>query len=561
MVLSMLPMLLALAPLLQDSAQVIRVEDPSKVTGLLRQARPDQDLVLELAAGTHRLALPLSLGAEECRARQVVLRGPAGEGVTLSGGQKLQWRVQADGTWSADAPAGCRQLFVNGERRPRARWPREGWSRVEAPGEDGRSSFVFEEGDLKDWPDLAGAELVFLHDWSTSRVRVAQVDGAARRVHLAEPIGGYLPFFHITGFEPHPRYAIENVRAAWGAPGEWYQAESQLHYRPLEGETPEAVEAIVPNLEYLVTIKGGQQVRFEGITFAHTRSLDPVGGYAGIQAAFQDQRGEGPQEIPPRCAVEVRDSTQVVFHRCRFEHLGSGGLWLAGGVTDAAVERCSFEDLGANGLMVGTPTEPAGKEDLTARITCEDSTFTRCGALYGGAVGIWIGLAHSVHVRHNLVHHLPYTGISLGWIWDPRETASGGHVIERNHIHHVMGLLSDGGGVYTIGNHTGSVVRANLIHDVPINLGKAGSNGFFIDEGSSAMVFEDNVIHGITRSPVRFHKAGANLLRRNLLVTTEGVPHFRYNNCSPEVLSFAGNEELLEADWSGQLPELGVGPR
>lgn len=556
-------LLLALAPLAQEGVHRLEQGDPLDLPSALRQAAAGggPDRVLELEAGTYRLTAPLHLGAEECGSGEVLLRSPAGERVTLSGGQLLKWSVSEDGTWNAQAPTGTRQLFVDGERRPRARWPHEGWSRVEEPGEGGRSSFTFGAGDLEAWPDLAGAELVFLHDWSTTRARIARVDEAERRVHLAEPIGGYLPFFHITGFEPHPRYAVENVRAAWDAPGEWYQAGSSLYYRPLKGETPETVEAVVPHLKQLVTIEGGQRIRFEGITFAHTRSLEPVGGYAGIQAAFQDQRGEGSQEIPPRSAVEVRASSGVVFDRCRFEHLGGGGLWLADGVQDSAVQRCSFEDLGANGLMIGTPAEPTAPGDLTARITCEDSTFTRCGALYGGAVGVWIGLAHSVHVRHNLVHHLPYTGISLGWIWDPRETVSGGHVIERNHIHHVMGLLSDGGGVYTIGNHTESVVRANLIHDVPINLGKAGSNGFFIDEGSSAMVFEDNVIYGITRSPVRFHKAGANLLRRNILVTAEGVPHFRYNNCSPEVMTFEDNEELIAADWGGELPELGAGPR
>ena len=318
---------------------------------------------------------------------------------------------------------------------------------------------------------------------------------------------------------------------------------------------------MVPHLDRLLVVDGARRLRLEGISFAHTRALEPVGGYAGIQAAFHDQRGEGPREIPPTSAVEVRGSTEVSFRRCHFEHLGSSGLWLASGVRDAEVSRCTFEDLGANGLMIGTPQEPSSAADLTAQVTCEDSSFSRCGALYGGAVGVWIGLAQDVHVRHNLLHHLPYTGISLGWIWDPRETVSGGHLIERNHIHHVMQLLSDGGGVYTIGNHTDSFVRANLIHDVPINLGRAGSNGFFIDEGSSAMVFEDNVIHGITRSPVRFHKAGANVLRGNLLVTAEDVPPYRYNNCSAEVMTFEDNRVLPAAAWAGEHPARDAGPR
>ena len=40
-----------------------------------------------------------------------------------------------------------------------------------------------------------------------------------------------------------------------------------------------------------------------------------------------------------------------------------------------------------------------------------------CGREYYGAIGIWVGFAKNTGISHNLVHDLPYTGVSVGWEW------------------------------------------------------------------------------------------------------------------------------------------------
>jgi len=575
--------LLAAPAALPQAETVLHVEagaDLEDVVLLLREAverEAEVDLVVELAGGTYVLDRPLVLGPAVCgdERRAVVWRAASGASVTWSGGRGIEdWRLEEDGTWSTpldEVRGPVRQLFVDGVRRPRARWPREGWLRVESPGPDGRTAFTFARGDLSTWSDLGGADLVFLHDWSMSRVRVASVDEGERRVELAQSIGGYLPFLHIANFEPHPRYALENLRTAWSASGEWIHdtVAGRIRYRPLPGEDPEHTRAVVPVLERLVEVRGeaGRPARgleFQGITFAHTRSMDPVGGYAGLQAAFHDERedADAPRFRPPSSAVRVTHADGVVFDRCRFEQLGASGLWLGEGVRNARVSRSLFTDLGAGGLLIGEPTEPEQASGLTSRVVCEDSTFDHCGVLCYGAVGIWIGIAEEVRVRHNELRNLPYSGISLGWIWNARRSPSQGHVIERNHIHHVMQMLSDGGGIYTLGRQPDSFLRHNLIHHVPVNAGRAGSNGFFVDQGSTAMVFEGNVVHSIDRSPIRFHKAGENTLRENVLATSKGVPAFRYNSCSADLMTFEANRIVAPARWTPpSAAELGAGPR
>jgi len=94
--------------------------------------------------------------------------------------------------------------------------------------------------------------------------------------------------------------------------------------------------------------------------------------------------------------------------------------------------------------------------------------------------------------------------------------------------------LSDGGGIYTLGFQPGTILRNNHIHDVSVNAGRAESNGIFMDEGTTGLLVESNYIHDIARSPVRFHQAGRNLLRRNTLRPGENIPPLRFNSTPEE---------------------------
>ena len=131
-----------------------------------------------------------------------------------------------------------------------------------------------------------------------------------------------------------------------------------------------------------------------------------------------------------------------------------------------------------------------------------------CGVEYYGAVGVWVGFARETVISHNLIHDLPYSGISVGWQWNPKLTPCRENVIERNHIHDVMKRLGDGGGIYTLGFQPGTVIRGNHIHDVRRSrfAQAAPNNGMFIDEGSKGFLFERNVIYNTAAGLVRFNQ-------------------------------------------------------
>ena len=109
------------------------------------------------------------------------------------------------------------------------------------------------------------------------------------------------------------------------------------------------------------------------------------------------------------------------------------------------------------------------------------------------AVGVWVGHSPENKIIHNHIHDLHYTGVSVGWQWNFEPSKAVGNLIEHNHIHDLgHGLLSDMGGIYTLGVSPGTRLRYNVVHDV--NARAYGGWGIYPDEGSSEIVIEKNLV-------------------------------------------------------------------
>ena len=117
------------------------------------------------------------------------------------------------------------------------------------------------------------------------------------------------------------------------------------------------------------------------------------------------------------------------------------------------------------------------------------------GHIYPSAIGVWIGNSGENRIQHNEIHHFPYVGISFGWTWFWNSTRTWDNRIEHNHIHHINHeqVLSDNGGIYSLGVQPGSRVVGNHLHDIACY--HYGGWGIYPDQGSSNILFENNLVH------------------------------------------------------------------
>lgn len=529
-----------------------------RAASLAREKAGKVPVTVFLSGGHYSLTEPLELGTEDGGSADAPIRWKAmhGEKPIISGGILVKdWTQEDDGTWSAVIPSGFnkrfRSFYINGKPAVRARHPDNDYLRVEKAGADNRTNFFFGENDFPTVKDAKGVELVFLHDWSITRIGVKSIDWNSNHLMAIDSIGARLPFFTITGWEPQPRYYLENAHEYCDTPGEWYCDfnERKIYYYPLPSQTIDETEGVIPVAPKLIMITGSKEkhtgfISFEGIVFEHTEWQLPGKGYCGVQACMFTNRQtvkNGWSKIP--AAIELDFADNCTFKNCTVRNVGGSGIWIRENCQNCEISNSHIYDISANGINIGegkdrlvngipwwksTPGEVSKNNKVT------QSVIENCGRQFYGAIGIWCGLVSNTVIEHNEIRNLPYSGISVGWMWDTIPTPCRENTIHANHIHHIMNILHDGGGIYILGLQSGTRIIDNLIHDVPTNESGAESNGMFIDEGSSELFIENNIIYHIGRSPLRFHKAIRDTVRNNVLVYGDGIPPIRYNRIKEE---------------------------
>jgi hypothetical protein len=557
-----------------DSAPFYSIERAQQAVRSLVADGMSEDIIVNLHQGTYRLRQPLIFHSQDggTEDQRITYRAYGGGQVIISGGKVVSgWQKDTQGRWFADpAAAGkVRELFVNGRRAQRARHPDSGFFRAGKAAADRMTYFTFNPGDIPETASAEGIELVFIHDWSISRTQLEKIDFSDNRIYPCAKLGRQHPMMVIDGFEPNPRYFLENDPAFCDSPGEWYQtADGRLVYFPLEGEKIAETEIVIPHTPQLIVIRGDetsgslvQNLHFSGMIFEHCAFDLPVQGYAGVQATFHQVDEESGFEkgwrgmVPAAISVEL--AKDCGLNDITLRHLGGTGLMFGSRTVRCSLTNSTLVDISGNGIMIGEswnrqigeePWWRAAPEQAATADTVKNCLIEDCGVQYAGAVGIWVGLARYTQIRQNELRNLPYTGISIGWMWNPQPTPCMGNIVENNHIHHVMQVLSDGGGIYTLGYQPGTILRGNLIHDIPLNAGRAESNGMFLDEGTTDIEITKNAIYNTARSPLRFHKARVNRVIENVFGIPAGLAPVRYNRTDEKDIHLINNTILLTGE-------------
>jgi hypothetical protein len=264
-------------------------------------------------------------------------------------------------------------------------------------------------------------------------------------------------------------------------------------------------------------------------------------------------------------AISATGLQHCAFEKCDVTLTGGYGIELGDDCRFNRIENCELVDLGAGGIKIGSTRSPereAGNSSAASENIIRDCLIEAGGRLHPAAVGVWIGHSPRNSIEHNEIRDFYYTAISVGWSWGYEPSAAQNNDIAWNRIGNIgQKILSDMGGIYTLGNGPGNVLDHNVISDVAA--AEYGGWGIYFDEGSSGFVARNNIVYRVTSAGFHQHYGRENDVHNNIfalgrdaqLMRSRDEPHLSF--ALEGNIIYSNGAPIFAGEWGGNHFRLG----
>lgn len=512
--------------------------------------------------GKYYLDETFVLGSEDNGVRECPITYTAypGEKPILSGGRKITgWKpckgkiLQCELPESKGGKWKFRQLFFNGQRQIRARYPNfdpknplyGGWLFVEDTAEEGSLvAFKYKPGTFKRrWAKPSEAEVFMLSDWGETNITpIKRMDKENRAITMADGLKDFnvYPWFMPNPLSRRYRFYVENLFEELDQPGEWCldSEEGILYFWP-PTKSIEDAEIVAPVLDCLIDLRGASWITISGFTFTETTSGDNMHrqGHEGYGAMF-------PVAGRKYCgeAVHMKRTEHCCIEKNLFYAVGGNAVYLEDYNARNFIQHNEISYAGSNGVcLVGSkyfhgmaadasvPHHPIYNEIVYNHIH-------HCGVFDKYVAGVFLGLCDGNVIGHNLIERMPHHGINLG------NSGYGRNIIEYNEIRHTCLETYDNGAINSWmedphghvqrdAERSGHIIRYNLITDtVGCTVDKKGdlimpggeangttnTQGVYLDSASNCFVYGNIIVR--SERGIFVHGGKNNIIENNIIV-------------------------------------------
>ncbi len=504
-------------------------------------AENEKDIILK--EGTYYLSETLDINGSD-----IEIKAEEGEKVIISGGQRLNcnWKAYENGIWVSEIEKGLdfTQLYINGKRQIRARYPNEGEyvnpakTELEWP----HTSMVFDEFSNKKWskPSEAVLHIFAAEYWGNMQWQINDIDYENKKVLFGK--GGFqvndiMQGKDATGIDHRSKYYIENVFEELDAPHEWYYDKEKglLYYMPYEGLYLENAIIEVSNLKRLINISGAKNIKISDIEFAHTEST-----YLDTYEALS----LGDWTICRNAAIYMENAEDCVVENCIFDGLGGNGIFLSNYNKGNIISNSTFCDLGESAVcVVGNKYKCLGTQKYYPyENTITGNHMYNIGVYGKQTAGVFVSVASDITISHNHIHDVPRAAICIN------DGTWGGHIIEYNDIHDTVKETGDHGPFNSWGrdrfwclmqsHHGESHPAGNVLLDAKKTTVIRNNRfedykgwGIDLDDGSSNYHVYNNLCIGIS---VKLREGDFRVIENNIFINAANPPGFHIgyeNNC------------------------------